>query len=281
MPLLEMSTPVYLTTPLYYVNAAPHIGHSYTNVAADCMARYHRLNDEEVFFLTGTDEHGQKIEQAAIAAGKTPQAFVDDMVEQFKALWRLLGISYDDFIRTTEERHQRVVRACLTRLHDEHTLLHTTYEGWYCTPCETFWTQHDVEASVVSRGVTACPSCKRLVEGVTEDGWYLPLRESQQWLQGFLRSHPALIQPSSRFNEIASLLEQPLPEYLCLTRPRQRVGWGIPVPFSEQHVTYVWFDALLNYISAVGYGEDRDRFAAHWPADVQFIGKDILRHHAV
>ncbi|MBI3021237.1 MAG: methionine--tRNA ligase [Candidatus Omnitrophica bacterium] len=272
---------MYLTTPLYYVNASPHIGHSYTSIAADCLARYYRLKGERAFLLTGTDEHGQKIEQAAIAAGKTPQVFVDDVAERFKALWRLLGVSYDDFIRTTEERHQRVVRACLARLHDERTLLHTTYEGWYCTPCETFWTQHDVEAAVVPSGSAACPSCTRPVEQVKEDGWYLPLRESQPWLQNFLRSHKTFIQPSSRFNEIASLLEQPLPEYLCLTRPRQRVGWGIPVPFSEQHVTYVWFDALLNYISAVGYGEDRERFAAHWPADVQFIGKDILRHHAV
>ena len=274
-----MAKPFYITTPLYYVNAAPHIGHSYTEIAADCLARYHRLKGEEVFFLTGTDEHGQKIEQAAAAAGKTPQAFVDGVVERFKELWRLLGISYDDFIRTTEERHQRVVQACLARLQDDQQLVRETYQGWYCTPCETFWTKDELAAA--GGGSVTCPSCQRPLEAVKEEGWYLPLRQAQDWLRGFLRSHQTFVQPPTRFNEIQSLLDRPLPEYLCITRPRQRVGWGIAVPFSEQHVTYVWFDALLNYISAVGYGQDQGRFATHWPADVHVIGKDILRHHAV
>ena len=265
----------YLTTPLYYVNAAPHIGHSYTEIAADCLARYSRLRGEEVFFLTGTDEHGQKIEQAAVAAGLKPQAFVDGVVERFTSLWTLLGISYDDFIRTTQPRHVQVVQACLTRLRDEQKLHHATYQGWYCTPCETFWTKEELV------GKPSCLNCQRPLEAVQEEGWYLPLRQSQEWLKNFLRTHETFIQPRTRYNEIQSLLEQPLPEYLCITRPKQRVNWGIPVPFSEGHVTYVWFDALLNYISAVGYGTEPDRFAARWPADVHFIGKDILRHHAV
>ncbi|MBI3088070.1 MAG: methionine--tRNA ligase [Candidatus Omnitrophica bacterium] len=273
-----MAKTFYLTTPLYYVNASPHIGHSYTEVAADCLARYRRLKGEAVFFLTGTDEHGQKIEQAATAAGKAPQMFVDEMVERFKALWTLLGISHDDFIRTTEPRHVTVVQACLTRLHDENALFHATYDGWYCTPCETFWTKDELAAT---GGSPTCPNCQRPLEAVKEEGWYLPLRRHQDWLRRFLKAHPPFIQPQTRYNEIASLLEQPLPEYLCITRPRRRVGWGIPVPFSDRHVTYVWFDALLNYLSAPGYGVDAERFEGLWPADVHFIGKDILRHHAV
>ncbi|MBI4323382.1 MAG: methionine--tRNA ligase [Candidatus Omnitrophica bacterium] len=269
----------YITTPLYYVNASPHIGHSYTEIAADCLARYHRLKGETVFLLTGTDEHGQKIEQAAAASGRPPQAFVDGVVERFKELWKLLNISYDDFLRTTEPRHVRVVQACLTRLQQEKQLHHATYQGWYCTPCETFWTKEELPSGASPAPV--CPNCARPLEAVEEEGWYLPLRAHQPWLQGFLKAHPAFIQPQTRYNEIASLLEQPLPEYLCITRPRRRVGWGIPVPFSEGHVTYVWFDALLNYISAVGYGMDEARLSAHWPADVHVIGKDILRHHAV
>ena len=271
-----MAKACYLTTPLYYVNASPHIGHSYTEVAADCLARWRRLKGEQVFLLTGTDEHGQKIEQAAAAAGQPPQAFVDEVVQRFKGLWTLLNISYDDFIRTTEPRHVRIVQHCLAKLHDEGQLFHTAYDGWYCTPCETFWTKEELTGAS-----SACPTCQRPLEAVKEEGWSLPLRQHQDWLRGFLKSHRTFIQPQTRFNEIETLLEQPLPEHLCITRPRQRVGWGIPVPFSAQHVTYVWFDALLNYISAAGYGADAARFGSLWPADVHVIGKDILRHHAV
>lgn len=269
----------YITTPLYYVNASPHIGHSYTTVAADCLARYHRLKGESVFFLTGTDEHGQKIEQAAAASGKTPSVFVDEVVERFASLWKLLSISHDDFVRTTQPRHTQVVQACLTKLRQEGKLQQASYEGWYCTPCETFWT--DEELKLKPGTTVTCGNCGRGVERVKEDGWYLPLRQHQDWLRGFLASHPTFIQPQTRYNEIASLLEQPLPECLCITRPRNRVAWGISVPFSPQHVTYVWFDALLNYVSVPGYLTDGTRFESLWPADAQFIGKDILRHHAV
>ncbi len=276
-----MAKTTYLTTPLYYVNAAPHIGHSYTEIAADCLARYYRLKGQRVFLLTGTDEHGQKIEQAAAAAGQTPQAFVDHVVERFTALWKMLNISSDDFIRTTEPRHTRAVQAILTRLHQEKRLVRAEYHGWYCTPDETFWTDAELARSATGTPSPACPSCQRPLEPVKEDGWHLPLRDAQPWLQQFVKAHPGFVKPASRYNELASLLEQPLPESLCITRPRQRVGWGIPVPFSPDHVTYVWFDALLNYITVPGYIDDHARFAHLWPADVHFIGKDILRHHAV
>jgi methionyl-tRNA synthetase len=276
-----MAKTVYLTTPLYYVNAAPHIGHSYTNVAADCLARYYRLKGGAVFLLTGTDEHGQKIEQAATAASLPPAVFVDQVVERFKALWKTLHISYDDFLRTTEPRHTRIVQAVLVKLHQDGKLINAAYQGWYCTPDETFWTE--AELGQEPRGVQnpVCPSCQRPLEPVTEEGWHVPLRASQSWLTAFVKSHPRFVQPASRYNELASLLEQPLPESLCITRPARRVSWGIPVPFSDAHVTYVWFDALLNYITVPGYLSDAARFATLWPADIHFIGKDILRHHAV
>ncbi len=295
-----MQKTFYITTPLYYVNASPHIGHSYTNVAADCLARYHRLKGEPVFLLTGTDEHGQKIEQAAAASGVSPQAYADEVVGHFRALWELLNVSYDDFIRTTEPRHTTAVQQILTRLYQQGKLTQAAYQGWYCTPDETFWTEAELaSAGNASRAgdsaqsgsgtlqgagqarVPLCPSCQRPLEPVKEDGWYLELRAAQPWLRNFVKTHPTFIQPSSRYNELLGMLEQPLPEHLCITRPRSRVSWGISVPFSTDHVTYVWFDALLNYITAPGYIGDLERFARLWPAEVHFIGKDILKHHAI
>ncbi len=276
-----MSKTIYITTPLYYVNAAPHIGHSYTTIAADCFAGYHRLKGHEVFLLTGTDEHGQKVHQAAEAAGLAPQAFADEAVEHFAALWKTLNISHDDFIRTTEPRHVRAVQTILTKLRDAGKLTRATYQGWYCTPDETFWTEAELGQGSAGAAAPACPTCQRPLEALSEEGWYLGLRASQQWLRGFVESHPRWVQPQSRRNELLGLLEPPLPEYLCITRPRRRVSWGIPVTFSSDHVVYVWFDALLNYITVPGYVDDPERFAQLWPADVHFIGKDILRHHAV
>lgn len=274
---------VYLTTPLYYVNAAPHIGHSYTEVAADCMARYMRSKGAEVFLLTGTDEHGQKIEQAAAAAGKTPQAFVDEVVQHFERLWQLLNIQYDDFIRTTQPRHIQAVQQILTRLHTRGALHHASYQGWYCTPDETFWTEAELNRAP-GQSTPLCPQCRRPLEPVQEEGWHLPLRAHQPWLKSFIASHPAFVWPESRYNELKSLLEQPLPEFLSITRPKHRVKWGIPVPFDPEHVVYVWVDALLNYITAPGYrGEEEpsERFKRLWPANCHLIGKDILRHHAL
>jgi methionyl-tRNA synthetase len=274
-----MATTINLTTPLYYVNAAPHIGHSYTNVAADCLARHYRLKGERVFLLPGTDEHGQKIAQSAAAVGKAPQLFADEVVAHFVALWKALNISYDDFIRTTQSRHVTAVQAILMKLHADGKLKRASYQGWYCTPCETFWTPD--ELSAVLGGAETCPTCHRPLETAQEEGWYLELRAAQPWLSAFVKAHPKFVQPESRYNELASLLQQPLPEYLCITRPRHRVNWGVDVPFSQDHVVYVWVDALLNYITVPGYIDEPTRFAQLWPADMHFIGKDILRHHAV
>lgn len=285
-----MSKTVYLTTPLYYVNAAPHIGHSYTEVAADCLARYSRLKGDKVFLLTGTDEHGEKIAQAAAAAGKSPKAFVDEVVQHFTSLWTALGVQYDHFLRTTDPAHERAVQAILVQLRDAGKLIRASYQGWYCTPDETFWTDAELgprPADDERRGQSSagggplCPSCQRPLDPVTEAGWHLPLEANRQWLHGFVSAHPAWIQPRSRYNELMSIIEQPLPESLCITRPKNRVGWGIAVPFDPEHVVYVWIDALLNYITAAGYPDDPTRFATLWPADVHFIGKDILRHHAL
>lgn len=274
-----MSQRIYLTTPLYYVNAAPHIGHSYTNIAADCLARYHRLKGASVFLLTGTDEHGQKIEQAATAVGKTPKVFVDEVVNHFQMLWTLLNVRYDGFIRTTDPKHEAAVQAVLTKLRDDGKLKRASYQGWYCTPCETFWTE--AELGMKTGTTFSCGTCGRLLEPVQEEGWHLPLREAQPWLTSFVKSHPTFVQPASRYNELMSVIEQPLPESLCITRPRSRVKWGIAVPFDPDHVVYVWFDALLNYITVPGYPNDPTRFSTLWPANVHFIGKDILRHHAL
>jgi methionyl-tRNA synthetase len=277
-----MSKTTYITTPLYYVNAAPHIGHSYTTVAADALARFERLRGRSVFLLTGTDEHGQKIQQAAVAAGQAPQAFADEVVQQFSALWRALNISHDDFIRTTQPRHVRAVQAVLARLKEEGKLVRASYQGWYCTPDETFWTDAELSGARPAAGaVPLCPSCQRPLEPVKEEGWHLPLEASREWLRRYVREQRGFIVPESRYNELASLLERPLPPSLCITRPKSRVSWGIPVPFDPEHVVYVWFDALLNYITVPGFPVDGARFSSLWPADVHFIGKDILRHHAV
>ncbi|MFH1857538.1 MAG: methionine--tRNA ligase [Candidatus Omnitrophota bacterium] len=263
----------YVTTPIYYVNAAPHIGHSYTNIAADCLARYHRLKGEEVFFLTGTDEHGQKLALQAKEENLTPKEFVDRMAPRFRALWEKLLISNDDFIRTTEERHTKVVQTLLSRLYEKGELYEGTYKGWYCTPCETFLPKSQLDGE-------NCPDCQRPLEAVSEKNYFLRLSKYQTWLVDYIKTHPHFILPGSRRNEILSFLENPLSD-LCLTRPKERLSWGIPVPFSQNHVTYVWFDALINYISAAGYPGEPQRFQTLWPADVQLIGKDILRHHTI
>ncbi len=292
-----MSRPYYLTTPLYYVNAKPHIGHAYTTVAADALARYHRLMGDEVYFLTGTDEHGQKIAQAAQAQGQAPKAYADQVVQDFQRLWERLSICCDRFIRTTDADHEATVQAVLQQLYDTKQLVAQQVSGWYCTPCETFWTDEELSAPAAG-GAPACSTCSRPVERVTEDGWYLPLRQHQPWLREWLRAHPQAIQPPSRYNEVLGMLEQPIPEYLCITRPKSRVSWGIAVPFSDAHVVYVWFDALVNYITACDYrtrgerpstrsarsGQSRATVEGRWrlwPASVHLIGKDILRFHAV
>jgi methionyl-tRNA synthetase len=274
-----MTKKYYLTTPLYYVNARPHIGHSYTTVAADALARLKRMLGYEVLFLTGTDEHGQKIERASKEAGKTPLEFADALSDEFKKLWEVLGISYDDFIRTTEKRHTDAVKHVWVQMEKSGQITRQKYEGWYCTPCEAFWPArelgHDESAS------RNCPQCNRGLEEITEDNFFFTISKHQEWLIQYIESHPGFILPESRRNETLSFLKNNVLNDLCISRPKARLNWGIEVPISSEHVTYVWFDALINYVSALGYPDLGGRMKTFWPADVHLIGKDILRPHTV
>jgi methionyl-tRNA synthetase len=272
-----MANKFYLTTPLYYVNASPHIGHSYTTIAADCLARYMRgiLGKDNVWLLTGTDEHGQKIEKAAEAEKLSPGEFADKMVGRFVGLWAKLGISYNDFIRTTEGRHVKTVEKVLEILYKSGDIYQDKYEGWYCVPCETFW----IESQLLEK---ACPDCRRPVERILETNFFFRLSKYQDWLIKHVESHPEFIRPDIRYNEVLSFLRLNKLNDLCISRPKERLGWGIPLPFSPGHVTYVWFDALINYISAVGEFDASDKYKSKWwPADLHLIGKDILRQHAI
>ncbi|MBI2871239.1 MAG: methionine--tRNA ligase [Candidatus Omnitrophica bacterium] len=270
----------YLTTPLYYVNDVPHIGHSYTNILADCVARFKRLEGRDVFFLTGTDEHGEKIARAAEAAGETPQAFVDRISPRFRELWAALGVSHDDFIRTTEDRHVRTVAWVLGRLKESGDIYAGEYGGFYCTPCETFWTEAELKAQPGAGSRLLCPSCARPVEPLREKNYFFRMSRYQAELVRHIEMNPGFIRPEARRNEILSFLKGPLND-LCVARPKSRLSWGIPIPFDPSYVTYVWVDALINYVSACGLGLDEGRFGKWWPADVHLIGKDILRHHTV
>ncbi|MEI8175707.1 MAG: methionine--tRNA ligase [Candidatus Omnitrophota bacterium] len=274
----------YITTPIYYVNASPHIGHSYTNIAADTLARAMRhslgekITGEKVWFLTGSDEHGQKIQRAADEAKMSPQEFVDKVVVQFKALWGELGISNNDFIRTTEERHRRTVERVLSILFARGDIYRSQYEGLYCTPCETFWLESQAAGQI-------CPECKRPVEKIAETSYFFRMSAYQQRLIDHLKASPRFVEPRIRYNEVFSFLTMNTLTDLCISRPKGRLSWGIPLPFDPDHVTYVWFDALINYISAVGtFGEDDQYRSSWWNPEteiVQLIGKDIVRHHAV
>lgn len=262
----------YVTTPIYYVNAEPHLGTAYTTVAADAVARYRRMTGHDVMFLTGLDEHGQKIAQAAEENGMEPQAWVDAIAPKFEAAWKMLDISYDDFIRTTEARHKKGVQAFWTELYDRGFLYQGNYEGWYCVPDETYWTEEQLEDG-------KCPQCSRDVQFIKEDNWFFKLSEFQQPLLDFYESHPGFVQPETRRNEVLSFVKGGLKD---LSISRTNFTWGVPLPFAEDHVTYVWIDALLNYITALGYGgEDHSKFDRYWPADYNFVGKDIIRFHCV
>lgn len=262
----------YVTTPIYYVNDQPHIGHAYTTISADILARYYRLKGYNVYFLTGTDEHGQKVEQAAALRGKTPKEHSDLMVENFKSLWRRLNISYDAFIRTTDEGHKRIVQELLKTLYDKGKIEKRKYSGWYCTPDERFWTEKDLIGG-------KCPDCGRDVEQIEEDNYFFLMSQYQDPLIEYIEKNPDYIIPESRKNEVLGFLKTQRLGDLCISRPKKRLSWGIPLPFDEDYVTYVWFDALVNYYSATRY-----LFAKPsdiWPADVHIIGKDILTTHAV
>jgi len=265
----------YLTTPIYYVNAAPHIGHAYTNIIADCMARFKRLQSQEVIFLTGTDEHGEKIKKVAQSRGEDVKEFVDKVVENFKHLWRTLNVSCDSFIRTTEAFHEQVVQKVIVTLHEKGDIYKSKYKGFYCTPCESFWSESQVKEA------GGCPDCKRDVEILEEDNYFFCLSKYQGWLLDHLKSNPDFVRPATRYNEVVSFLEKNTLEDLCISRPKKRLSWGIEFPLDKDYVVYVWFDALLNYISGAGYMLDEERFKDLWPADIHFMAKDILRYHAV
>ena len=281
-----MANKFYVTTPIYYVNASPHIGHSYTNIAADTLARYHRkiFGQDNVWFLTGTDEHGQKIQKAADELKLSAIEFVNRVVPQFKELWKKLEISNNDFIRTTEDRHIACVQKALQIVYDKGDIYEDKYEGSYCTPCETFWPQSQVTGNL-------CPDCKRELEKISETNFFFKLSKYQDWLIDYIKDtdkYPErihFIEPASRRNEVLGFLENNKLEDLCISRPSARLSWGIPLPFSQKHVTYVWFDALVNYISAVGYFDSQNIYRSNWwDKDVKvmhLVGKDILRHHAI
>ena len=269
-----MTKTYYLTTPIYYVNGKPHIGHAYTNILCDTLARYHRMLGEPVCFLTGTDEHGTKVAKAALAAGKTPQAYVDALVPHFKELWRVLGVTYDFFIRTTDERHKQYVRSVLTDLEAKKEIYKASYQGWYCTPCESFWTELQLKDG-------KCPDCHRGVDQIEEENYFFKLAHHQAWLLDYIEKHEDFIRPAHRRNEVLGFLRHETLEDLCITRPQSRLRWGIEYPNSKDHVVYVWFDALLNYTSAPHFAIEGKKETDFWPADVQLLGKDIVRQHAI
>ncbi len=262
----------FITTPIYYVNDVPHIGHAYTTIAADVIARYKRLNGYEVFLLTGTDEHGQKVLQAAQDLGIEPQEHVDKLHNRFKELWTKFNISNDDFIRTTEKRHKILVQDILQQLYDRKEIYKDSYEGWYCTPDERFWTEKDLVNG-------NCPDCGRKVDKIKEHNYFFKMGNYQDWLKKHIKSDKKFIQPTSRRNEVLGFLEKPLGD-LCISRPKERLSWGIELPFDDAYVTYVWFDALINYISVHGSQKEIES-SGFWPASHHLLGKDILTTHAV
>jgi len=266
-----MKPTFYLTTPIYYVNDVPHIGHAYTTVGADVLARYKRLMGYDVYFLTGSDEHGQKVEKAATTAGETPLELADRVVKRFQALWERLGISNNDFIRTTQERHKKGVAHIFKDILEKGDIYLGEYEDWYCTPCETFWTETQL---IDGR----CPDCNRPVEKLKEESYFFRMSKYQEQLLAHIDAHPDFIQPKSKRNEIISFVKEGLRD---LSVSRTTFTWGIPVPGNDRHVIYVWFDALTNYITALGYPEATDEYRRFWPVNVHLIGKDILRFHAV
>ena len=262
----------YITTPIYYPSDNLHIGHAYTTVAADAVARFKRLTGHDVWFLTGSDEHGQKIERTAAAHGESPASYVERIVAGFKALWARLEISYTDFIRTSEERHKRVVQALFRRLYEQGDIYKAKYEGWYCTPCETFWLERQLQEG-------RCPDCGRPVELVQEESYFFRLSKYADRMLRHIEENPDFIWPPARRNEMINFIKAGLED---LAVSRTTFSWGIPVPFDPRHVIYVWIDALTNYISALGYGtEDDGLFRKYWPCDVHLVGKDIVRFHTI
>ena len=261
----------YITTPIYYPSDNLHIGHAYTTVAADCMARFKRMQGRDVFYLTGTDEHGQKIERVAREKGKEPIEHVDEIVANIRKLWDLLLISNTDFIRTTEERHEKLVQKIFQKVYDQGDIFISEYEGWYCNPCETYFTERQLVDG-------KCPDCGREVELLKEESYFFNMAKYAPRLMEHIVAHPEFIQPESRRNEVVNFIKGGL-EDLCVSRTS--FSWGVPVPFNRKHVVYVWFDALINYLTGIGYLEDEAKFNKYWPADVHLMAKDIIRFHAI
>ena len=269
----ECKKTFYITTPIYYPSTKLHIGNTYTTVAADAIARFKRLTGYDVMFLTGTDEHGQKIQRIAEEKNITPKEHVDEVVAGIKELWKMMNISYDKFIRTTDDYHVKAVQKIFKKLYDQGDIYKSSYEGMYCTPCESFWT----ETQLVDG---KCPDCGRPVEKSKEEAYFFRMSKYADRLIKYIEEHPDFIQPESRKNEMLNNFLRPGLQDLCVSRTS--FDWGIPVTFDEKHVVYVWIDALTNYITALGYGSDNiEKFEKYWPADVHLIGKDILRFHTI
>ncbi|MCD6552123.1 methionine--tRNA ligase, partial [Thermotoga sp.] len=265
----------YITTPIYYVNSEPHIGSAYTTIVADIIARYKRFMGYDVFFLTGTDEHGQKVLQAAQKAGKNPQVFCDELAEKFKQLWKELKITNDHFIRTTDEMHMKTVQEFVAKMKENGDVYKGVYKGWYCVPCETFWNEDEVIKEGSER---LCPECKRPVRWVEEENYFFRLSKYRDALSKHYEKHPDFVEPDFRKNEMLKILEGGLKD-LSITRTSFK--WGVPMKDDPKHVIYVWVDALINYVSAIGYGWNEEMFNEWWPADLHLIGKEINRFHSI
>ncbi|BAL81899.1 putative methionyl-tRNA synthetase [Selenomonas ruminantium subsp. lactilytica TAM6421] len=264
--------PFYITTPIYYPSAKLHIGHAYCTTIADSIARFHRLAGDDVFFLTGSDEHGQKIQQKAEEAGIKPIEYTDKIVAGFQNLWQKLNISNDDFIRTTEKRHEKVVQEIFRRIYAKGDIYKGEYKGLYCTPCESYWTEHQLDEN------GCCPDCGRPVQEVSEEAYFFKMSNYQDRILNYIEEHPDFIQPVSRRNEMINFIKQGL-EDLCISRTS--FDWGIPVPMDEKHVIYVWFDALTNYLTPIGFLDDPEKFNKYWPANLHLVGKEIVRFHTI
>ncbi|WP_294159413.1 methionine--tRNA ligase [uncultured Selenomonas sp.] len=264
--------PFYITTPIYYPSAKLHIGHAYCTTIADAIARYHRLAGDDVFFLTGSDEHGLKIQQKAEEAGIQPIEYTDKIVASFQALWKRLDISNDDFIRTTQKRHERVVQEIFRRIYAKGDIYKGEYKGLYCTPCESYWTEHQLDEN------GCCPDCHRPVQEVAEEAYFFKMSKYQDRILKYIEDHPDFIQPASRRNEMINFIKQGLDD-LCISRTS--FNWGIPVPTDPKHVIYVWFDALTNYLTPIGFLDDPEKFQKYWPADLHLVGKEIVRFHTI
>ena len=262
----------YVTTPIYYPNDKLHIGHAYTTVAADTIAKFKKMQGYDTMFLTGSDEHGQKIEREAEEVDKNPQKYVDEIVSTFKVLWDELGVDYDYFLRTTNEDHENTVQKIFQKLYDKGDIYKGKYEGWYCIPCEAFWTERQLEEDQL------CPDCGRPVEWVEEESYFFKLSKYADKLLEHIENHPEFIKPETRRNEMINFIKEGLDD---LSVSRKTFDWGVEVPFDDEHVIYVWIDALSNYITAINYMEDKEEFEHFWPADIHIVGKDILRFHTI